>query len=65
MYLLSVTLQTSPCHVKLGIRDFLTPVGAKAVTVAVMRLRCPMEHYSASEDIWASVVTILATAGSI
>ena len=50
VYLLSVTLQTSPCHVKLGIRDFLTPVSGKVVAVAAIRLRCPLEHYSASED---------------
>jgi hypothetical protein len=57
VYLLSVTLQTSPCYVKLGIRDFLTPVSGKAVAVTAMRLRCPLEHYSASEDFWASIVT--------
>jgi hypothetical protein len=50
---------------KLRIRDFLTPVSGKAVAVAAMRLRCPLEHYSASEDFWASTVTILATAESI
>jgi hypothetical protein len=65
VYLLSVTLETSPCHVKLGIRDFLMPVSGKAVAIAAMRLRCPLEHNSASEDFWASTVTILATAGSI
>jgi len=50
---------------KLGIRDFLTPVSGKAVAVAATRLRCSLEHYSASEDFWPSIVTILATAGSI
>jgi hypothetical protein len=51
--------------VKLVIKDLLTPVGGKAVAVAAKRLRCPLEYYSASEDFWASTITILATAGSI
>jgi len=62
---LSVTPQTSPCHVTLAIRDFLTPVSGKAVAVAAMRLRCPLERHSASEDFCTSIVTILATAGNI
>jgi len=41
------------------------PVSGKAVAVAAMRLRCPLEQHSASEDFWASIVTILATAGNI
>ena len=65
VYFLSITLQTSPCHVRIGLRVFLTPVSGKAVAVAAVRLRCPLEHYSASEDFWASTFTILATAGSI
>ena len=37
---------------EVGIRDLLTPVSGKAIAVAAMRLRYPLEHYSASEDFW-------------